>query len=516
MPEYTVTTANGQLSGTRDGDLLCFKGIPYGESTAGENRFRPPVPKKPWAGVRLATECGPACPQPAMVDSPEGKLTDLSFLHQLSGGGITSSDEGYDEDCLTLSVWGTAEPGAKRPVFVWLHGGWFTFGSSNSAGYDGTRLADSGEIVVVGVNHRLGSLGYAYLAEVPGGDFVGTGNVGMLDVVLALEWVRDNIAAFGGDPGNVTLAGESGGASKVSMLLGMPAATDLFHAAIIQSGAMLRACEPADASQVAAALLDALSVSSVSELQQVPIDTLILAQERVLGGPMGGAYVGPRFAPVVDGTVLPAHPFDPTAAPSAVGVPVLVGTANNEMDVVATMIPGWSSLPADMRAQFAQAFGGADMAEILAGYARTRPAEGPLEQALAALSDQLRIGSIRLAERLVEAGGTAYMYRIDFDSKVLDGQMRAFHGCDLPLMFNNVEVSGLYDTNADAQAVADVMSATWAAFAHRHDPNNPCVPVWPTYDPVQRATMLFDIDSSVVNDPNADERILWEGKLAGM
>jgi para-nitrobenzyl esterase len=315
--DIVVETNLGKLRGSTNDGVHRFYGIRYGAPTGGANRFRPAAPAAPWSGVRDALEYGPLCPQ-------TGSLVDDALADNQVIGPLPSLPQ--SEDCLVLNLWTPGlNDGRKRPVMLWLHGRGYAFGAGSEGWYDGERLSRRGDVVVITINHRLNVFGYLHLADIGGEKYAGSGVAGLLDAVLALQWVRDNAAAFGGDPNNVTIFGESGGGSKVSTLLAMPAAKGLFHKAIVQSGPGLRGVERAEANEVAERVLVAVGLDAkrVDELQNVDAQALLIALEKIkspsAGGPMPtpGAGAMMRFSPVVDGTHLPRHPFDPDAAPTA-------------------------------------------------------------------------------------------------------------------------------------------------------------------------------------------------------
>jgi para-nitrobenzyl esterase len=438
--------------------------------------------------------------------------------HLLGGVGVGQ----MGEDCLVLNVW---TPGlndnAKRPVMVWLHGGGFFSGSGDHIPYyEGASLARTGDVVVVSVNHRLGVFGYLYLEGLCGEKYAGSGNAGMLDIVQALKWVRDNITVFGGDPGNVTIFGESGGGGKVATLQAMPAARGLFHRAISQSGPGARGRAAAeDANQTTREFLAAFGLrpEQVGALHKMRADMIYsgwTALKPAAGMPMG------QFAPVVDGKVLPSHPFEPVAAPTAAGVPLMIGTNKDEMTFMMMRDPKFGRYTeAELRdaviARTRDKTGFPVPEEkvdgLIATYRRTRPGATPTELIVAIATDRMRLGAIRVAERKA-AGSPApvYMYLFTWESPFLGGVLKCPHTMEMPFVFNNVEPTiGILGNSPERIPLAAKVSGAWLAFARSGNPNHKGLPGWPTYDKEKRATMIFNTECRVENDPRGEERQAW-------
>jgi para-nitrobenzyl esterase len=503
-----VEIVSGKVRGVNLGGIKVFKGIPYGGPVAEAGRFRPPVPPAPWPRVRDALEYGPTAFQDQDAFGIAPQVLEVLPLREAIP---------MNENCLVLNVWTPAlNDNGKRPVMFWCHGGAFIAGSGSSPWYDGTNLSRKGDVVVVTINHRLGAFGYLHLQDLGGDEFASSGNAGMLDIVLALQWVRENIAQFGGDPGNVTIFGESGGGAKVSVLMGMPAARGLFHNAIIQSGPavemMSRAGATATAEQVLAEL--GLQPNQLDQLRRISAERLLDAQRAILRKFSLMSFANRRrigFNPVVDGKNLPAGPFEPVAPAVSSEVPLIIGTNKDEMTLFFAFAPWAENLDeAGLRERVGMVMG--ERADsVLAGYRRARPHDSPCELLLAMATDAgIRMPSLVIAERKAALrGAPVFVYLFSWETPVLDGRLKPPHALEIPFVFDTLENSPLAGDSPTRFALAEKMSRTWIAFARTGNPDNDAIPHWPAYSVAERPTMIFDDECHVMSDPYGQERLAW-------
>jgi len=486
-----VDTTAGQVQGILNYGIHAFRSIPYGASTAGANRYRPPHPPAPWSGVRPALEYGHDCVQ----NLPNSPLAFKWYYARLPQG----------EDCLHVSVY---TPGVndnrKRPVMVWLHGAGYYGSSGSGPAFEGSNLARHGDVVVVTVTHRIGVLGFLHLEQIDP-SFADATNIGMLDIVAALQWVRDNIATFGGDPQNVTIFGQSGGASKTSVMQALPAAKGLFHKAIMQSGGSTRQATPEKATQLAHEVLKNLGLkdSEAYKVRELPTDQLLAAI----------TATGQPITPVVDGRVLPRHSYSPDAPAISAEVPLLIGTTRTETSrYLGNDQANLGVSHEDMRRRIAAHIGlDEPQAEsLIKAYAATRPGATPYQLMVAISTDtRFRSAMIETAELKSAAGrGPVYMYQVAWPTPGQGGLYVTPHNTCIPLVFRNLEVTAeLTGTGTAAQALSEVMSSTWVQFARTGNPNNAKLPAWAPYDATTRATMMFDTTCAVACDPLREDRL---------
>ncbi|MBT2304868.1 carboxylesterase/lipase family protein [Variovorax paradoxus] len=491
-----MNTATGRLRGRTEGGVRVFKGIPYGASTADANRFRPPQPVQPWTGVRDAVEFGASAPQGPVA-------RDLLYWY-----GQTLP---INEDCLTLNVFTPrASTASRKPVMVWMHGGaWAVFASTPPA-FHGGNLAKLGDVVVVTVNHRLNLFGHLKIDD---GDerFADSGNAGVLDMVAALRWVRENVASFGGDPRNVTIFGQSGGAAKVSALMATEAARGLFHKVVAQScSGSLRHADEEEATAVARALAAKLEVPRLTgeALQAIPMERLVQA---FLAAPLG-------YRPILDGRTFTRHPFDVDAPPISLDIPLMVGNAASETRLTMASNLGNFSLDADEVKRRLARFLRVDAPEadrIMDAYRTADPKALPSDVLGAVTTDFMYIRNTLHEARLQSAAGRApvYAYVFNWRTPVLNGVLHSPHTVECPFLFGNPKhaVDLIGATNPDFAHLTRMMIATWSAFAHTGNPNNPTVPRWQRYDPKERHTMVLDVRSRVEQDPGGQARAALNG-----
>jgi para-nitrobenzyl esterase len=483
-------TTYGRVQGIQTTGIKQFKGIPYGASTAGRNRFMPPKRPAAWKGVRECFAHGQISPQ-ALTDLRSDYGIMIHWDYQPGGMG---------EDCLNLNIWTPGlKDGAKRPVLVSFHGGGFTTGSGNAIGYDGAQLARFGDVVVVCVNHRLAAFGYTQLADLGApAEFAYAGVAGIMDLTASLEWVRDNIENFGGNPNNVMIFGQSGGGAKTSSMLATPAAKGLFHRAAVQSGSMLKFVARDRATTLAEALLKQLEIpkSRIADLQKISWQQLLEAQVAT-----GGAGPGLGAGPVLDGKYLTHDPFDPAAPPESAAIPLIVSTT---LEDAALGLTNFTLSEADLKALIEKRYQDKG-ADILAMYRKYYPEKSPyLIQAMLFTDSGFRRSAIKQAElKAAQGTGAIYMYQWDWPTPAFGGRYGAVHGLDVSGSFREAR-----DGN-DMARVADQLSSSWVAFAKTGNPNNSRIPPWPTFDAKTRATMVFGTPTQMENDPRSEIRSFW-------
>ena len=505
-----VTTSYGQLEGIAQGTSLVFRGIPFASPPVGALRWRAPEPPMAWGGVHEATARSAISPQ----------IVNEALENVLPTGDAT---EPQSEDCLYLNVYTPALDDGKRPTLVWIHGGAFTLGSGSSPMYDGTLLAERGDVVVVTVNYRLGALGFLQLPETD--DDSPHTNFGMLDQVAALRWVQEEIAAFGGDPSNVTIFGESAGGMSVGSLMASPLATGLFHKAIPQSGAGHNALTPETASGTAAkfAELTGVDIDDRAGLEALSVDQILAAQavlEATLMETIGAGEPTEMWAqPVIDGHFLEELPVDAIRNGSARTVAMLIGTTAEESGLFAGMAPSPPPDDETLEVMFEGRLGDGPVVAVnaIAAYRAAREANGERasNQDLYVAVDtdfMFRIPAERLAEAQAHQGAPAFAYRLDYQSPALDGALGACHALDIPFVFGtHSQMPTFAGSGPGPDRLAQQVMDAWLAFARTGNPSTETLP-WPAYDTEQRQTMVLNVESRVVSRPRETERQCWEGR----
>jgi para-nitrobenzyl esterase len=499
-----ATTTGGKVSGRMENGIHVFRGVPYGEDTQ-KTRFKAPLPVRAWSGVKECVEWSTRAPQ--MVSERRGGEADRTGFHLPPDKGPQS------EDCLHVNVW---TPGLrdekKRPVLLYIHGGAFTNGTVNCDLYDGNRLCHRGDVVVVTVNHRLNAFGYMYLAELGGKEYADSGNAGMLDIILALKWVQQNIAEFGGDASRVLIFGQSGGGAKCATLMAMPAAKGLFHRVLTMSGQQVTAKPTVIATEVAKDLLERLGVKydQLDPLKTLPMEKI---QE--------AARVSAAWLPVMDGGALPRDPFDPDAPAISAGVPMILANTHDETVTSAagpTGVLTWEQAPAALKNSVGQFLGSYTPEEIIRRYREIYPDRDAAHVVVAAaVAFRAWPGQVIEADRRaadVRSQAHTWVYRIDW--KVPFPGHWALHTIDLPFVFDNVALApGMCGASAEEQAAAQPlatrMSEMLIAFVRTGNPNCKQVPHWPSYDLKERNTMIFDTETRVEKDPRGAERVFAAG-----
>lgn len=481
-------TRSGLVAGYLEDGIFTFKGIPYAKA----ERFMPPTRPDAWQGIRSSRAYGPTCPQGKRAGWKSDEMA-FSFAW----------NDGYpDEDCLRVNIWTPGiDDGKRRPVMVWLHGGGYSAGSGQELpSYDGANLARRGDVVVVTLNHRLNVLGFLDLSAY-GEKYARSGNAGLLDLVAALEWVRDNISSFGGDASNVTIFGQSGGGGKVSTLLATPSAAGLFHKAIVQSGSMLRTMQAEYSRRIGVATVEALGLSAadIDKIADVPYEELLAAGEKAVAKVLAEAQKEGvssfmfGWAPTVEGDVLPRQPFDPEAPEQSKQIPLMIGTTRHEFSMT-TYVPALRQISEQQAVEFLKQRYGERTDDFLKAYAEAYP--GYTAKDLIDFDAVFRPSAVEQGRlKAAQNGAPVYMYMFCWESPVMDGILRSTHCMEIPFVFDNAaRHASMTGGGEQARALAAKMSSAWISFARCGKPSAEGLPEWEPYDAERGATLFFDTE----------------------
>lgn len=496
MAGTLIETRYGKLQGGKSGDVYYWKGVPYAKAPVGELRFQPPQPPEPWTGVRDATKFAAVAMQP----------DDFLF-----GGILGRIKEPRSEDCLFLNIWSPGADGKKRPVMVWIHGGAFLFGSGSSPWYDGTAFAANGDVVVVTINYRMNVFGFFHLADLFGEDYAVSGNCGLLDQIAALRWVQENIEAFGGDPKQVTIFGESAGAASVGALLAMPEAKGLFQRAILQSGSgALLLNSAARASEIAEKILHQAGIRPGDRDQLLAISGEQLLQAALSLGPQVS------YGPVIDGKALPNHPIEALKEGTARDIPIIIGVTKDEYNLFTMTDPSWTALGEQELLKRIHKEVGTVPQQAIDYYLHMGDESEPTWQKLIRIMTYRLFtqGMLRTADYQTKHGANVWMYRFDYETPVLGGKLKACHALEIPFVFANLHQPGVANLIGDGrnlQQISEPMHNAWISFARNGNPNcDQLSEEWPVYDFHQRAAIIFNMSSRVEIDPFRKEREIWK------
>ncbi len=482
-----TSTTNGPVRGRERKGVALFAGIPYAAPPIGDLRFAAPQSPEKWNDPRNATNFGFVAPQ-------------------LPGEGLTDSHEvSWDEDCLTLNICTPSADQMKRPVMVWIHGGAYRHGTGSIPWYDGTRFAREGDIVVVTINYRLGALGFAKVPDAPTSGINGT-----LDQIAALSWVKENIANFGGDPEQVTIAGESAGAFSVATIMAMPLGHGLYSRAITQSGAGHHVITEQEAEKAGQMLLNRLGVSSLEQLRETDVNDILAAQQYVEENANEIMTAGQLpFYPSITPEFLSDHPIELFNQGIAAEIPLLTGTNTDE-----TTLWGTNQIPEEKLERWLLNYSN-DPEKLITAVRKDRGEVSAGEIALAISTDHtFRIPAIRMAEARAQHGGQSWMYEFDWKSKAFNGMLGSCHALEIPFAFGTLEAKGtevFLGTTDIPHHVGDVMHGSWAEFIRTGDPSTETLGEWPTYETQRRKVMRFADHSSLVDNPWPAARESWDG-----